>query len=339
MAESEFIQIERATPLEGEAVFLEQLVDDQTSEEKRLVYADWLEEQGESDRAGQMRQFSNALKSGNAADFPDVESTAWTRMTGLRLVSSIIKRGFSEHIQAWLRLARPALSYEGEDSSDDDIPVGGSKLFGLPDLPPSISWPTASECEQPAWADAGLDPDGLCGFLGQINLAELAGTQVARDLPRAGLLSFFAFQEYDTIGTVDAHLIYTQDLSELKRVEPPGELDEANELRDPQTFVFAETLDLPEKDGPWKDQVGLGKDYEQYERYREVWDDCGCDGLQSLLGYLQSTSGDDPTTDATWRKLICIETGAESMLHFQIHETDLKSGTFSRSKLAWVDFD
>jgi uncharacterized protein YwqG len=46
--------------------------------------------------------------------------------------------------------ARPSISLVAEDTgNEDDLPLGGSKLGGRPDLPPGMSWPV-----RPAYADA-----------------------------------------------------------------------------------------------------------------------------------------------------------------------------------------
>jgi uncharacterized protein YwqG len=75
------------------------------------------------------------------------------------------------------RLTLPAIAIEAHAASDDDLPVGASKLGGQPDLPPDTEWPEHNG--QPL------------GFLAQFNLAEVAPYDVESLLPRTGLLSFF----------------------------------------------------------------------------------------------------------------------------------------------------
>jgi len=60
-------------------------------------------------------------------------------------------------------------------STGEDVPVGASKLGGVPDLPADLEWP--------AWGGRPLD------FLAQIDLAEL---EIETGLPKQGLLLFFA---------------------------------------------------------------------------------------------------------------------------------------------------
>ena len=67
-----------------------------------------------------------------------------------------------------LTLARP----------EADIPAGGSRLGGAPDLPASIDWPT--------WRDEPLT------FLAQLDLAVLAALGIGGALPATGLLLFFS---------------------------------------------------------------------------------------------------------------------------------------------------
>lgn len=60
---------------------------------------------------------------------------------------------------------------------ETDIPIGSTKLGGLPDLPPDVAWPVV---------------DGiLLEFVGQFRLADLAPYDIQGDLPKTGMLYFF----------------------------------------------------------------------------------------------------------------------------------------------------
>lgn len=74
-------------------------------------------------------------------------------------------------------LRKPCIPFTAEQAS---VPTGGSKLGGLPDLPPGTPWPQRSE--RPLM------------FLAQFNLAELPKLDSGPQLPASGLLSFW----YDT---------------------------------------------------------------------------------------------------------------------------------------------
>ena len=57
--------------------------------------------------------------------------------------------------------------------------------------PPWFPWPPGGDCHAIYNDDTG-GTDRLAGFLAQINFAEVAHTHAAKDLPDAGVLSFFS---------------------------------------------------------------------------------------------------------------------------------------------------
>ena len=93
--------------------------------------------------------------------------------------------------KAWQlkHLLKPAIRMESSPASALPLPLGTSKLGGLPDLPPVLAWPT--------WREVPMV------FLAQIRLCELAPYDVEQLLPTRGFLYFFCqsqdlFQGYDT---------------------------------------------------------------------------------------------------------------------------------------------
>lgn len=105
-----------------------------------------------------------------------------------------------------------------------DLPVGTSKLLGLPDVPPSFVWPRF-EGEDPNHVRA----DRPLRFLCQIDLSVLASLGVDDPLPDTGILSFF----YDTgsmRGGVDpadegcSRVYWFPDRDELSPRVPPEDL-------------------------------------------------------------------------------------------------------------------
>ena len=67
-----------------------------------------------------------------------------------------------------------------------DIPVGTSRLGGMPDLAPGFNWPY--------WRDRPL------AFLGQVNLADVAQYPFCSGLPHLGVLAFFYDREQEAWG-------------------------------------------------------------------------------------------------------------------------------------------
>jgi len=99
------------------------------------------------------------------------------------------------------------------------VPLGASRLGGLPDLPPGAEWPRS--------------PDGRpLAFLAQINLADTQGVRLDPPLPGTGQMYFF-YNAQDQPGGYDeadqGHwrvLVAEANAADLRRTEPPAELAE-----------------------------------------------------------------------------------------------------------------
>lgn len=75
-------------------------------------------------------------------------------------------------------LLRSALVLRSTPTSDTQIALGASKFGGAPDVPEGFEWPQ--------WKGKSL------AFLAQINLSEIAPFDLEEQLPRTGVLLFFA---------------------------------------------------------------------------------------------------------------------------------------------------
>jgi uncharacterized protein (TIGR02996 family) len=321
---------------DGERTWLAQVVANLADDDLKLVYADWLEEQGD-DRCHFLRAFVRAARSMDPSDFPASKGLPeeWLELIGFRLLERIAQAGFPELTEPVLRLARPALRLK--KAGKGKIAVGASKIGGLPDLPPDCSWPPGGDCHAIYNDDTG-GTDRLAGFLAQINFAEIAHTQAARELPKTGLLSFFCFQdiENDNPDAIGAKAIFFPEPAGLVRQRPPKELTEGNGVIPSSRLTFEETLDLPEPyDGPWSKELQpkLKADY------HAVFDDLRTLNFENVLGYGRATSGGDPTPSKQSRHLIVLENAAECRLHIQISQKDLAAQNFAAIQLVWVDFD
>ena len=161
------------------------------------------------------------------------------------------------------------------------------------------------------------DVEELAGFLAQVNLAEIAHSLAAKDLPKSGLLSFFAFQdiENDDSDTIGAKVLYFPDATDFVRTRPPEYLTEGNEVIAAAPLIFMETLDLPEtSSGPWSDDFDLKPD----TNYGAVLDYFRDLNFNNLLGYARATTGEDPTPSKAYRHLILLENSVGCRLHIQI---------------------
>lgn len=90
-----------------------------------------------------------------------------------QLVDGLIEAGLQQHADA---LLAPTVWIDLE-RTEDAFAIGANRFGGLPDLPAATEWPA-------------VDGNPLF-FVGQFDLAGLAGFAAAKDLPATGLLSFF----------------------------------------------------------------------------------------------------------------------------------------------------
>lgn len=326
----------------SERVFLDPVVSNLQDTEALAVYADWLEENGDL-RGAILRQFIKGRETMNSSDFPnakDVNSPAtiavWADLVGIHLLKTAADEDLIEFKPIALSLARPALRFEAEQTADESIPVGASKMGGLPDLPSPDDWPKGTQCLA-SYNDDTLEYEDHAGFLAQLDLEELAGTYAGKKLPSRGVLSFFCYHSVENIDAITVKAIHFPDKSVLSRTEPPGELAESNETIESSTINFTETLDLPESyDGPWSELLSPQEDSDRYDPIlmpiRER-------NFENVLGYGRATTGADPTADETMQHLIVLSNAYECRLHIQIPLTELQAENFDAIQLAWVDFD
>ena len=83
------------------------------------------------------------------------------------------------------RLLCPAIGITATPADENTLPVGASKFFGDPDVPPNFQWP--------------LWKGNLLGFVAQFDLSEVGPFDVEKVLPCTGVLSiFFDWQQLPT---------------------------------------------------------------------------------------------------------------------------------------------
>ena len=131
----------------------------------------------------------------------------------------------------------PAMLAEAEPSDEDEIPVGGSKWCGRPDVPAGFAWP--------------MTPDGPCWFLGQLSLADCQPFELGLELPDHGLLSFFYHDAGGPAGDQSRVFWFTEP--ELTRIEivPDtrwGPESSIHALLAPRKFTFSQGYALPEEE-------------------------------------------------------------------------------------------
>jgi uncharacterized protein (TIGR02996 family) len=331
----------KATPqklLAGEREWLATVVANLADDTSKLVYADWLEERGD-ERAHFLRAFVAASKSMEPSAFLRAKGLPeeWLELIGYRLLERVATEKLPELKDRVLRLARPALRMKKVAAKDGKIAIGASKIGGLPDLPLGFAWPPGGDCHAIYNDDTG-GTEELAGFLAQINFAEIANTQAAKDLPDSGVLSFFCFQdiENDNPDAIGVKAVFFPDPTILVRTKPPRKLTDGNETMPPHRLTFEETLDLPTGfGGPWSKELQADPNAD----YDGVLDHFRTLNFQNFLGYARATTGSDPTPSKKSRHLIMLENAAGCRLHIQLSQADLTARKFDKITLNWVDFD
>jgi uncharacterized protein YwqG len=180
----------------------------------------------------------------------------------------------------WPRLApycRPGIRLQPQAGAlQEPLPIGLSRLGGMPDLPAEIAWPT--------WEGRSLS------FLGQINLANVAPYDAATPLPATGLLSFFydALEQpwgYDPAHRGGAQVLYHEAASSLMPRPFPADLTaEEFTIFSASHLMFAPEMTLPD---PWDEEIAIANEEltaEQLQAYSNLLLFGNGDGTSRLLG-------------------------------------------------------
>ena len=131
-----------------------------------------------------------------------------------------------ERLAAWLEAnEKPEIAIDYEPASKP-LPVGASKLGGLPDVPADFVWPRHASTD-----DEGVTSERPLSFMAQFDLAELAAFDAAKLLPQAGHLAFFYDCDaqpwgFDPKDRGCARVFYFPPEAELSQAAPPEDLDD-----------------------------------------------------------------------------------------------------------------
>jgi Domain of unknown function (DUF1963) len=199
-------------------------------------------------------------------------------------VQLAIEAGFSAaDAEALAAACRPALRLVPVSGSD--VPVGASKIGGLPDLPLDVRWPTGQ-----------FGPMTLCAQLRLADTSELAG--VEGWTPGDSLLCFFADLDSETAEAVGGRVIAVPREDAARR-EAPADL--------PPAYVFIEEarLDLlPVLTPPMSFDSGPelehDLDADDWKAWEWFYESLGCGrpvitaGHHQLLGHAWQVGDLDP---------------------------------------------
>ena len=245
-------------------------------------------------------------------------------------------------------------------ADESKLPVGSSKIGGLPDLPPDVDWPH--------WHDKSLS------FVAQINLADVASLDHDSLLPSQGLLSFFyngyQWLEGEPFEPGMWEVIFTDiAVSPLQTLSEPLDFGEYNTLYQPYRLKFDPEITLPPiisyygfKRLGYSYRNGIDEHLEEVLRRVDEIMYSDADYTRSrLLGHPDQIQGDvfleaeearrgekiseaeiydDPTSGITdWQLLFQLDSEEEAgmmwgdvgRLYYCIRQTDLKARAFEKT--------
>jgi uncharacterized protein YwqG len=177
-------------------------------------------------------------------------------------VLSLIQNSGLTHIADDITsLLRSTISIKMLPVGEAELPLGISKIGGLPDLPPEIDWPE--------WDNQPLP------LIAQIRLADIVPYDRFGELPHTGMLYFFFNEE-----TLDTYppalgswhvLHYDGDIAHLRRMLASSD----EQLIYPScAMTFSPTLTLPPLESLYLERLGLSYDAYRhdapFEQRREV---------------------------------------------------------------------
>lgn len=177
------------------------------------------------------------------------------------VASAFAAAGLGQMAHVVDKLAMPSVRIMVAPVDESKMPVGASKLGGLPDLPAIFEWPKLH--------------DAPMSFIAQIRLDDLKGLDGAASLPNAGMLWFFYDAAQQTFGSDPAdragrQIYFLDDASEgqLHRVPAPDSLA-ANGRFKSCAVSFSNELTLPER--PQTELPSLAFSKDDQKRYETLY--------------------------------------------------------------------
>ncbi len=312
----------------------------------RQSYAQALAQEGEVLRAEIVKLTCSALLLENIGTLDDLleqlpaHHIGWSRLIGATLIVAMAKRNLSKYVPRWMPFVLPALTAD-ENPTKKAPPIGSTFFWGNPDLPEGFKWPEYSDCQRFFEELPESYSTRKCHFVGQFNLAELGLTMFGSCGLTEGLLSVFAYDEYDEYGISEVAMFLFPDLRSLRRVKHPN-LDEYNSRRPCHRISFEYCLTIPDDAGPWAKKMALAKkDGNKFSSVHEdiIWD-CGISRF-GLFGHVHSTGQRDPTPDTDWQRLVSLPGDEERFVwhHIAIRREDLQAGNIENCRLVLTTMD
>lgn len=148
------------------------------------------------------------------------------------LLTAFEQAGLSRLLKDINALAKPSIRIYTTPVDEASLTVGASKVGGLPDLPPNLTWPTFGDLPQ--------------SFVAQIRLREVWPYDVEGVLPATGMLWFFYDAKQETYGDDPQNcgawqiLFHEGDLSNLQRTPFPAKLPSESRFKASSTRFATE---------------------------------------------------------------------------------------------------
>ena len=269
--------------------------------------------------------------------------------------AALRKAGLAQLVPSLDILIQPTLRLHTVIGPEDKIPLGTSKIGGLPDLPSTIPWPELNGAPQ--------------SFIVQLRLADLQPFAFTHSLPSQGMLWFFYDAQQQTFGenpedTTGWRILYHPTDQQLTRTPATAKLPSA--ARFPAaTIAFMPELTLaqqPQLEIPnlqWSDDEQAKYD----SIFSQFYDEADKDAPRHQLFGHPYTIGDDmriqcellsnnKTLDAPhaddfaktanqWHLLLQIDSddslhmqwASSGLLYYWLRQTDLDKHQFEHSWL------
>jgi len=261
--------------------------------------------------------------------------------------------GLESKFELFKPLIRSKIDIDLFPETEGNIGVGQSKIGGRPDLPLECAWPKT---------DAGKS----LAFVAQLNCEQTSTYDKESLLPKQGIISFFycadqAAWGFDPKDKDRFKVIYTEDLSKLKRIEFPDDLEEYVRYS-PNSVKFDKSLSLPGWEHDCIDEILTDPEIDSYmelsrgsENQVFGYADCiqrpmelECQLVTNGLFCGDATGYEDPKRkeleagSKDWTLLFQLDTEEEKAemmwgdggkLYFWIRKEDLKAKNFDKSWL------
>ncbi len=191
-----------------------------------------------------------------------------------QILSLIQKSGLTRITDDITSLLRYTINIKTSSIDEAELPLGSSKIGGLPDLPPEIDWPEWDEQPLP--------------LIAQIRLADIASYDRSGELPHTGMLYFFfneeALDTYPPARSSWRVLHYDGDSAYLQRQVVSSE---EQPIYPACVVEFSTLLTLPPLESLYLERLGLSYDAYRPEASREQKREV--DAYEKLLEQLEAT--------------------------------------------------